>query len=968
MARHETLSETLAHPMLDATTAFAAGAVGMLAQLIWVRVLVQWFGTSAITIASALAASLAGLAIGAYIFRRSTEGFRNWLGPVAQRPGWLLLTAGIAVMEGSILLFFPDMFLWGIQAGLPATAALLATAVMTLVPLNIALGGVLPTLIESARTRSTKSVGVLYGAETLGGAAGALVAGFWLIQSFGLIATLFSAGMVGIVVGATAVYFSRSELDVPDEEQIDANTISLGNSTAETSRVWQRKIVAAIFLAGVASLSMEIVWQRALILLVGTDTHSYMIVAVSYLVGVAFGSYLCSWVASTRANLFCVLQLGVAVTSLIALATFCKIASGDGQEWLMNASNGAEVIGKRFLASFALLILPSCLTGASFPAAVSILVRSGNASAEATGKVYATIATGNVAGVLLAGFLLIPLAGLQTSLIVLAGVAVGAAGLAASSWNFKFVLAGAAALATGCYLFMTQQPIGLNDLPVDQSVSYYREGPVNTVSVIVDSGQPIDGTVPKRMVVDGIVIGENIGGVDEKQQMLAHLPLLIHAMSGSDSTQNLNTISIGLGTGILAGEMAVQPSVKHVTCVELSTAVIEASNHFSDDNHQLAARQNATIRPGDGIHFLRRSNDLYDCIVSDGKSRPGHAGNVAFFSSDYYRIAAQRLTEFGTFAQWVSLEGSSEEVQTILKTFAQEFELSYVALAPPDSIYLIGRRSPIRWSEKRCDDYLQAANSLSAYGWRTSDDIRSMAWLDAKELTASLPADMGVNSLNRPILERFALDIFAPDAGYHKVHNLTFFEKQLSGGSGTKSVLSLAFDSDSNGNLPGIRDACLNLVQAAKILADPVNVDLSEAANFHQQALKNLPRISRGIDLADRILEQAEKLSGSISPAELASLLKQAASLAPVDAKLQMMIGSTLADRKHFDSAAGCFYRASQLQPENPEALVEFARCLIELRKFRAAARPLKTALKLQPDNERAKQLLQTATDRLAFP
>ncbi len=953
----------------------------MLAQLIWVRVLVQWFGTSAITIASALAASLAGLAIGAYGFRRSSKGLGTWLGPAARRPGWLLLIAGIGVMEGLVLLFIPDKFLWAIRSGLTPAVGLLATATLALIPLNIALGGVLPTLIDSAATRSTKSVGVLYGAETLGGATGALVAGFWLIQCFGLIGTLFTAGMVGIVLGAAAVFWPSSESGGPGEVRMDANTTSDENagstsdenSTSATSRAWRIRIVAAVLIAGVASLSMEIVWQRALILLVGTDTHSYMIVAVSYLVGVALGSYLCGWFASTnRANLFCVLQLAVALTSLVALALFCKIASADGQTWLINASTGAEVIGKRFLASFGLLILPSCLTGASFPAAVSMLVRSGNTSAEATGKAYAMIAVGNVVGVLLVGFLLIPIAGLQNSLIVLAGIAIVSAGLAASAWNLKFVLANVLVLATGCYLFMAQQPIGLNDLPVDQSVSCYREGPVNTVGVIVDNGQPIGGVIPKRMVVDGIVIGENIGGVDEKQQMLAHLPLLIHSMSGRESNEQLHAISIGLGTGILAGEMAAQPSVKHVTCVELSPAVIDASKCFSSDNHQLATRSNATIVLGDGIHFLRQTDDLYDCIVSDGKSRPGHAGNVAFFSSDYYRIAAQRLTESGTFAQWVSLEGSADEVQTILKTFAQQFEHAYVTIAPPDSIYLIGRHDPIRWNEERCDNYLQTAGSLFPYGWRTSDDIRSLAWLDAKELAASLRDDVGVNSLNRPLLEQFALDIYAPDARYHKLHNLMFFEERLSATSGVEannhSVRSLMFQGDANENLLGIRDACLNLVLAAKVLADPVNVDLSKAAAYQQQALRDLPRSSRGINLADRILEQADQLGRSISPDELAALLKQAASLVPVDAQLQMMIGTTLANRKQFDSAAGCFYRASKLQPDNVKPLVEFARCLIELKKFRAAMRPLKTALKLQPDDKRARQLLQTAKEYSTFP
>ena len=154
---------------------------------------------------------------------------------------------------------------------------------------------------------------------------------------------------------------------------------------------------------------------------------------------------------------------------------------------------------------------------------------------------------------IIVGFWLIPIAGLQSSLLVLAGIAVAAAGLATTHWNLSFLFAGLAVFGAGGYLVATQQPIGLTDLSSNQHVPFYREGPVATVSVVVEDDDDSVEVASRRMVVDGIVIGENIGGVDEKQKMLAHLPLLIHAMSNTASPPRLNAISIGLGTGILAG-------------------------------------------------------------------------------------------------------------------------------------------------------------------------------------------------------------------------------------------------------------------------------------------------------------------------------------------------------------------------------------------------------------------------------
>ncbi len=938
--------------LLSGSTALAAGFVGMLAQLVWMRILIQWFGTSAVTIASVLAACLAGLAIGAWIFRQDSERYVRWLGPSARQPGWLLLLAAVGVFEGLVLFSIGDWYLLIIRSVLPSSAALLATAIVTLVPVNIALGGVLPSLVRFNRNESTRSVGALYAAETVGGAVGALAAGFLLIHTFGLAATLLLAGIIGSVFGAVSIVYTARGPSKTDE---DETCFSFGASDVVEPIARPTRMIVAIFLAGVASLSMEIIWQRALILLVGTDTHSYMIVAVSYLVGVALGSYLCGWFASRdRVSMFCWLQLGVGITSLLALTIFVQLASGPGQRWLSDATSGSEVVGKRFLASFVLLLLPGCLTGASFPAAVSMLVDWTGSKAKATGLCYAVIAVGNIIGVLLAGFLLIPMVGLQSALVLLVGIALIAAWLASAGWKPIFYLATSAVFVAGFYHAATQEPLGLAELPTDQEIAFYREGPVNTVSVVVDKDESIDGKISRRMVVDGIVIGENVGGVDEKQQVLAHLPLLIQAMSSPQSSETLQAISIGLGTGILAGEMAVSPLVGNLTCVELSPAVIDASMHFADDNHQLAINPKVTIIQGDGIHFLRQTDEVFDCIVSDGKSRPGHSGNVAFFASDYYQLAADRLTDSGTFVQWVPLESSQKEVQTILKTFATNFPRAYIAIAPPDSIYLVGRKQPIQWNDALCENYLQRATSVYPYGWRSSDDVLGMAWLEALDVAQSLPADIDVNSLNRPTLEQFALDIHRPEASEHKSDNLLFLESCLQ----NPSHRIMAFDSGPDERASNVRAACLNLVRAGQILANPVNIDLSQAAAYHQQALRTLPRLSRGLDVAERLLQKTEELSESLSVKELGALLQQTASLVPTDADLQTMIGNALSDRKLFDKAAGCFFRASKLRPAAPQPNVDFARCLIELKKFRAAVRPLKKALKLQPDHEEARQLL----------
>ena len=166
----------------------------------------------------------------------------------------------------------------------------------------------------------------------------------------------------------------------------------------------------------------------------------------------------------------------------------------------------------------------------------------------------------------------------------------------------------------------------------------------------------------KRLIIDGVTIGESGGGVDEKQQVLAHLPFLIGEAKPLRSSK---VLTIGLGTGILAGELAINEQVESLTCVEISSEVIKASEWFDEENRQVLDSAKFNLIHGDGVRYLRNADQKFDVIVSDGKSRPGAASNLPFFSEEYYRLCSDSLSEDGVFVQWVSLRCDREELKTI---------------------------------------------------------------------------------------------------------------------------------------------------------------------------------------------------------------------------------------------------------------------------------------------------------------
>src|SRR6185369_10188624 len=86
---------------------------------------------------------------------------------------------------------------------------------LLLVPTSL-LGGTLPALARFA-VRDARAVhrpvALLYGINTLGGAVGVFAAGFLLFESFGVTASGYLAGAVGILVGTAAFLLDRRGSD-----------------------------------------------------------------------------------------------------------------------------------------------------------------------------------------------------------------------------------------------------------------------------------------------------------------------------------------------------------------------------------------------------------------------------------------------------------------------------------------------------------------------------------------------------------------------------------------------------------------------------------------------------------------------------------------------------------------------------------------------------------------------------------
>jgi MFS family permease len=181
---------------------------------------------------------------------------------------------------------------------------------------------------------------------------------------------------------------------------------------------------AVFFLSGFASLLYQIVWQRALFRLYGTNVESVTLVVTAFMLGLGLGSLaggaLSAREGARRLRIFAAMELGVGAYGLFSLPLFGAIGN-----WVGDVA-GIEV----GLAALAGVLVPTLLMGATLPLLVAHAVhRSGNVG-RSVGGLYFTNTLGAAAGSLAAGVWALGALG-ETGAVRLAAATNAAVGLAA---------------------------------------------------------------------------------------------------------------------------------------------------------------------------------------------------------------------------------------------------------------------------------------------------------------------------------------------------------------------------------------------------------------------------------------------------------------------------------------------------------------------------------------------------------
>ena len=746
-----------------------SGACGLVYEVVWSRVMTEIFGSTVLAVGTVLAAFMSGLALGSYLLGKQGDRSPNPLRLYA----WLEFGVGLTALTAMALMGVTDRLYLGLYSVLGGEGPLLTTVrfifafALVMVP-TILMGATLPVLSRFVITRLTavgSGLSTLYAINTIGAVAGSIVTGFYLIRTLGIHRSVYLAVACNLAIGFLAWFLSRRTASDPSPASM-SRTVDEPDEPGESKRsaVAERRMLLWVFgLSGFASFAYEIFWTRALVHLVGNSTYAFTMMLAAFLAGIALGGFLIRFVVDRYAlslKTFAWLQILIGATSAAALPLlFWLVQSPTVRDKLLDAAEQAGMlILSHFLVSLLVMLVPATMIGATFPLVGRIYVKDLSRTGADVGKIYAANTLGNVLGALAPGFVLLPLFGIQKGVVLMAAlnVCIGLFILLSRSprvarlrWALPLVF-----IVTGVLLtqvtFDFQFPA--KHQKDEDRVLYYREGLAGTTKVFQDLN-----TGDKRMSVDGIVIG-GTEFTDYKQQILAHLPKLLLKQYDSE-------LSVGLGSGILAGESLRHRQLEQLVCVEIEPSVIEGAAWFAEENHGILEDPRAEIVLDDVGNFLRTTSATYDIISADEKTADQYASNGFSYSLDYYDLLREHLSPSGLVIQWIPNQIPPSQYHMVLRTFASAFpqmSLWYFPGVGKDSAmstFVVGSLKPIEidpdWMNRTLGAESEAFETWRAYGLTTAESLLAHYVADGDAVRAAT-SGVPTNTLENPYYEFYS--------------------------------------------------------------------------------------------------------------------------------------------------------------------------------------------------------------------
>jgi spermidine synthase len=175
-------------------------------------------------------------------------------------------------------------------------------------------------------------------------------------------------------------------------------------------------LLLLFFLSGASALVYQVLWMRLLALVFGVTVHAASTVLAAFMTGLAIGSAAAGRLSDRVARPLVVFAGAEALVGAAALATPFALAAVEVLYVRLYPSLASWplIVGfVRFLLSFAVLVVPTTLMGATLPLVVKSAVARGSILGRQVSLLYAFNTAGAVAGTLVAGIWMVPQLGIS---------------------------------------------------------------------------------------------------------------------------------------------------------------------------------------------------------------------------------------------------------------------------------------------------------------------------------------------------------------------------------------------------------------------------------------------------------------------------------------------------------------------------------------------------------------------------
>ncbi len=511
-------------------------------------------------------------------------------------------------------------------------------------------------------------------------------------------------------------------------------------------------VLVAFGFSGAAALIYEVVWTRALSIILGSTTYALSTMLSTFMAGLALGGFLGGKLADRGKNLvmiFGFLELGIGIFGLVTIPLIHLIPPLYLKMYKAFHLSPTLYFLFQFLLCSCIMLIPTTLMGATFPVVSKNVTTSINEMGRRVGNAYSFNTFGAIIGSFSAGFILMPFWGVRIAAIVAAilNISVALTMIVMSKARIK-----GSVIAILILLFITPFLTALFSKEKKWLITYYiaqrykddkqLEDETKGAVVLMDKDY-IEGRVKLWKTEEGFLVlqvGGKIEGTSSVDMvntlLLAYLPIASHKEPKS-------FLTIGLGAGVTLH--AAKQHIKNMHLVEINRGVLDAISRFGPPG--LLTDVNITINDARNSLLL---NERYFDIISSEPSYPTESSVGNLFTKEFYELASSRLNPGGVFCQWLPYSQlSNDDIKMMVKTFGSVFNYVKVwAVQHSLDLLLVGSHTPFQYSPEETIDRVYALN-------KSNFPLTFVLLKSYEQINEILREDQNIplNTDDRPLLE-----------------------------------------------------------------------------------------------------------------------------------------------------------------------------------------------------------------------